>query len=104
MAMLRVYLPLALLLCFLDACHHETPGEALARYSAAIRQDSSDAGARYHRGLAYLALGNSYAATDDFDAAIHLRPDFAEAHYQLGLLYAPSTNHWLAARAEYDTA
>ncbi len=104
MAMLRVYLPLALLLCFLDACHHETPGEAIARYSAAIRQDSSDAGARYHRGLAYLALGNSLAAAVDFEAAIHLRPDFAEAHYQRGLFYAPSSNDWFAARAEYDTA
>jgi len=86
------------------ACRPETPAASVARYTRAIEHDSTDATARYRRALAYRALGKPFAAIADMEAAVRLRPDVAEAHYQLGRLYAPWPNDYVAARAQFDTA
>src|SRR5216683_4416364 len=86
------------------ACRPEPPARAIARYTQAIARNAADPSAHYQRGLAYLALDSTGTAGVDFQAAIRLRPDFAEAHYQLGRVLAPSFYDRVEARAEFDTA
>jgi len=52
----------------------------------------------YNMGLAHLGLKQKERAVADFEKAIELKPDFAEARFNLGLTL------WQSARAEAATA
>src|ERR1700690_523209 len=55
----------------------QTPGDAAAQ---------ADSGARDHneRGIALARQGDQAGAAEEFRAAVKLRPDYAEAYYNLG--------------------
>lgn len=74
------------------------------RPSAAIR-----AGAYNNRGNAQFAQNQTRAAIGDYDRAIRLQPDYADAHYNLGLAQqalnnrAAAINSFQAAAKYYQT-
>lgn len=60
--------------------------EALSFFDQAIRTDSENAEAFYNRGVLRLQqLSNAGGAIDDLNRAVELRPDWAEAHKNLGI-------------------
>jgi serine/threonine protein kinase/WD40 repeat protein/tetratricopeptide (TPR) repeat protein len=69
------------------------------RYSLAIAFSPFNSEAYYRRGLAYARFHQWDQAYADFQMAIALQPDHAEALYQLGLFVA--FNKWKAAFADY---
>ena len=60
--------------------------EAVADYSAAIREDPTFVHAHYNRGLAYHALGDDARARSDYGRAIQLQPNHRDALYNRGLV------------------
>ena len=62
---------------------------ALRDYAQALALPSSasvQAGAYNNRGNLQLTRGNAKAAIDDYSRAIRLKPDYADAYYNLGLV------------------
>ncbi len=61
---------------------------ALSYYLAAIRADPSGAAERHlSAGTILIKLGKATDAVGHLESAVSLRPDFAEAHYRLGLAH-----------------
>jgi len=73
--------------------HRVHPEQKLGRYTAecwfsrAIQFTPNDAVVREVYGLYLAQLGQREKAIEQYKLAIELIPDFAEAHYNLGLLY-----------------
>ena len=62
--------------------------ESLANYQQAEKYDPNDASLKYQIGDLFASVMMNYAAAINyFEAAIKLKPDFAEAHWQLGLVH-----------------
>jgi tetratricopeptide (TPR) repeat protein len=60
--------------------------EALNAFDDAIRTDPDNADAYYNRGVLRLQqLSNPGGAIDDLNRAVEIRPEWAEAHLQLGV-------------------
>ena len=64
-----------------------TPGEGAQQEQAAPAPPSGDARALFERGLDAYRDDHDQEAIELFKQAIALSPDFAEAHYRLGLAY-----------------
>ena len=62
----------------------------------AIRLQSNDAEAYYHRGIAYDNLGRHQLAIKDYSQAVRLKPDYAEAFHNRGTLYNTTGQYQLA--------
>jgi tetratricopeptide (TPR) repeat protein len=63
-----------------------TPGGA-AEQQGGVVAPTDDARALYERGLAAYKDDRDQEAVENFKRAVELSPDFAEAHYRLGLAY-----------------
>ena len=61
-------------------------GEAVAHYDRALRLRPADPETLLHRAEAKLALGRHDEALADCDAALGIRPDFAEAWHRRGVV------------------
>jgi type IV pilus assembly protein PilF len=78
--------------------------DALREFEEAIRIDVRFAEARVGRGLVYeFGYGKDAEAERDYRAAVELRPDYSEAHNDLGQLLARQGRH-AEAIAEFDAA
>jgi tetratricopeptide (TPR) repeat protein len=56
-------------------------------YGQAIALDPKNAGAYYHRAIASLELKKFQEALADFESLLAIKPDVAETHYSIGMLY-----------------
>jgi tetratricopeptide (TPR) repeat protein len=105
-AMKRLSLPFAIIILFaLTSCENpaksrlytEEGSKQLLRYSdfqkaeetlsKAIRYDKSNFEAYYFRGCAKVNALNYQGAIEDFQKAIELKPDYADAYFNLGRTY-----------------
>ncbi|KAF5724970.1 hypothetical protein FMUND_260 [Fusarium mundagurra] len=77
--------------------------EALVYYDAAIARDPTNYLSLFKRATAYLSLGRTSQATDDFNKVLSLKPGFEGAHLQLARLRAKAGD-WDAAKAQYGLA
>ncbi|KAF4997056.1 hypothetical protein FDECE_12210 [Fusarium decemcellulare] len=77
--------------------------EALIYYDAAIARDPSNYLSLFKRATAYLSLGRTLQATEDFNKVLSLKPGFEGAHLQLARLRAKAGD-WDAAKAQYRAA
>jgi TonB family protein len=57
-------------------------------FSTVLAQESSEAEAHFKRGEASLQAKQYNEAISEFKQAIRIKPDWAEAHFKLGLAYA----------------
>ena len=84
-----------------------TDAETIQGCDAVIRwarETKNDAGAAfYNRGLAYRNLGKLDRAIDDFDQALKLKPNFADAWNERGVAYRQKGNN-VQAVADFDEA
>ena len=62
--------------------------EAIAEYDEAIRRNPMNRLAYYHRGTAYLDLGQYQPALDDYSEAIQFPPGDAEVYAARAFCYA----------------
>jgi Tfp pilus assembly protein PilF len=61
--------------------------EAIAIYREAVARDPQSAGARNNLAEAYRAAGDRTSARREFETLLKENPDYAPAHYGLGLLF-----------------
>src|SRR5215470_3615918 len=90
-----------------DVCDRGTPDAAIAACTRAIEDSRTSTEKRSklynNRGAAFGRKGQPDRAIEDFDEAIRLNPDFAEAFFNRGIAYANNgqTDH---AIQDYDQA
>lgn len=78
---------------------HANPDEALASYEKAAQYDPKDPTTYMMLGQGYLDLKqNAEAAIQYFRRTIELKPDYAEAHWRLGLAHHHKKDYAEAAR------
>lgn len=80
-----------------------SPREALLYFDAAISKDPGNYVTIFQRGAAYLSLGKSSKATEDFDRVLHLKPSFEGALIQRSRIRA-RTADWVGARKDLESA
>jgi tetratricopeptide (TPR) repeat protein len=75
--------------------------DALAQYNAAIAADPNDAAYGYsNRGGLYGKMGDFTHAIPDLLRAVELKPDLADAYYNLGIIYHQTGQYDKALEAE----
>jgi tetratricopeptide (TPR) repeat protein len=85
-------------------------GDAIDKYTDAIRANPNDAEAYFNRGIAHAVRnsyndGDDYESIEDFSEAIRLKPDFTEAYFKRGLAYsACGYHHREETRADFSEA
>lgn len=79
------------------------PNDALTFFDAAIAKDPNNYLTIFQRGAAYLSLGRNGKATDDFNKALSIKPDFEGALVQRAKIYSRSAD-WAKAKKDYKTA
>lgn len=77
--------------------------EAIIYYDTAIARDPNNYLTLFKRATAFLSLGRSNQATDDFNKVLALKPGFHGAHVQLAKIRS-KTADWDGARADYVAA
>lgn len=77
--------------------------DALLYYDAAIARDPKNYLSLFKRATAYLSIGRSSQATDDFNKVLDLKPGFEGAHVQLAKIKL-KTADWQGARHQYGAA
>lgn len=77
--------------------------DALVYYDAAIAKDPNNYLTLFKRATAYLSIGRSSQATDDFNKVLALKPGFQGAHVQLAKIKL-KTADWKGAREQYVAA
>lgn len=77
--------------------------EAIIYYDTAIARDPNNYLTLFKRATAFLSLGRSNQATDDFNKVLALKPGFHGAHVQLAKIKS-KTADWDGARADYVAA
>ncbi|KAK1753465.1 hypothetical protein QBC47DRAFT_415253 [Echria macrotheca] len=77
--------------------------DALVYYDAAIARDPNNYLTLFKRATAYLSLGRTSQATDDFERVLSIKPGFEGAHAQLGRIKARSAD-WDGAKEQYILA
>jgi tetratricopeptide (TPR) repeat protein len=65
---------------------------------ASLEKGSPDAKKHFQLGLSYMALGRHRDEVAEYLEAVRLEPDFADAHYNLGLAYDLLEDGGLAIR------
>lgn len=77
--------------------------DALLYYEAAIGRDPSNYLTLFKRATAYLSLGKTNQATDDFNKVLTLQPGFEGAHVQLAKIKSRGAD-WGGAKEQYKLA
>lgn len=77
--------------------------EAIMYYDAAIAKDPSNYLTIFKRATAFLSIGRSNQATDDFNKVLALKPGFQGAHVQLAKIKSKVAD-WEGARTDYIAA
>src|SRR5262245_66219351 len=67
-----------------EASRAKSWDDAVANYRHALDLDPNDALTHYSLALALKYKGDSRQAVDEFESALRLRPQWAEAHFGLG--------------------
>lgn len=80
-----------------------SPRDALIYFDAAVSRDPTNYITIFQRGAAYLSLGKSSQAFDDFDRVLQLKPDFENALLQRARLRA-NTADWEGALEDLEKA
>ena len=79
--------------------------EAEEQFSLAIKYDKSNYEAYYYRGCTKFNRGMYDAAILDFESAIEVKPDYADAFFALGRVYFIKNDHDMSCyyyrKAEY---
>lgn len=93
--------PLSVLLDSANA--HIAKGEiqdAIVYYDMAVARDPSNYLIHFRRGAAYLSLGRTQQALDDFDRVLVIKPDHRPAYLQRGNIKARQGD-WEGAKIDY---
>ncbi|KAL9131924.1 MAG: hypothetical protein Q9217_000284 [Psora testacea] len=77
--------------------------DALTYFDVAISRDPQNYLTIFQRGATYLSLGNNGKASQDFDKALSLKPDFEGALLQRAKIKSRNAE-WAAAKADYEKA
>ncbi|KAL9100012.1 MAG: hypothetical protein Q9163_004565 [Psora crenata] len=77
--------------------------DALTYFDVAISRDPNNYLTIFQRGATHLSLGNNGKASQDFDKALSIKPDFEGALLQRAKIRSRSAD-WDAARADYAKA
>lgn len=77
--------------------------DALTYYDIAISRDPRNYLTVFQRGATYLSLGNNGKATQDFDKALQIRPDFEGALLQRAKIKSRNAD-WSGAKEDYQKA
>lgn len=77
--------------------------DALVYFDVAITRDPKNYLTFFRRGAAYLSLGRTQQAQQDFDKVLELKPDFEGALVQRAKIRARKAD-WAAARKDYEAA
>ncbi|KAF7590164.1 hypothetical protein BBP40_003185 [Aspergillus hancockii] len=80
-----------------------SPRDALLYFDAAVLRDPTNYITIFQRGAAYLSLGKSSQALNDFDRVLQLKPDFESALLQRARLRANTAN-WEGAFKDLEKA
>lgn len=80
-----------------------SPHEALMFFDAAISRDPTNFITIFQRGAAYLSIGKSSQASEDFDRVLKLKPDFEGALLQRSRLRTKSAD-WDGALSDLEHA
>lgn len=78
-----------------------TPGEAIALFEKAAKENPNDGQAQLNLGSAQYAAGHLDAAFDSFQNAARISPQIGHVHYYLGVLLARRGDK-ARAREEFD--
>lgn len=79
--------------------------DAIRVLTEALATRPKDAALLNYRGIAYGQKGDHVAAENDLLHAVSIKPDYAEAHYNLALLYQAENPRFIElARIHYKTA
>ncbi|KAJ5114593.1 hypothetical protein NUU61_000352 [Penicillium alfredii] len=81
----------------------DAPQDALVYFDVAISRDPTNYITIFQRGAAYLSMGKSFRASDDFDRVLELKPDFEAALLQRSRLKARAA-HWDEALRDLERA
>jgi tetratricopeptide (TPR) repeat protein len=65
--------------------YRENVLKQIEEIKAALKKDPSDARGHFQLGLSYMALGRHREEVAQYLEAVRLKPDFADAHFNLGL-------------------
>ena len=76
---------------------------AIRDYTRVLELDATLWAPRYHRALAYLALGENTPALEDLNRVLAINPDYAPAYRDLGLVHS-RLGRLSAALIDYDRA
>lgn len=74
--------------------------DAIVYYDVAVARDPSNYLIHFRRGAAYLSLGRTQQALDDFDRVLVLKPDHKPAYLQRGNIKARQGD-WEGAKIDY---
>ena len=77
--------------------------DALTYFDVAILRDPQNYLTIFQRGATYLSLGNNGKASQDFDRALAIRPDFEGALLQRAKIKSRNAD-WTAAKKDYEKA
>ena len=80
-----------------------SPRDALMFFDAAIARDPTNFITIFQRGAAYLSMGKSSQASEDFDRVLSLKPDFEGALLQRSRLKAKNAD-WNGALGDLEKA
>ncbi|KAL1958458.1 hypothetical protein VTO42DRAFT_4322 [Malbranchea cinnamomea] len=80
-----------------------SPRDALVYFDAAIARDPANYLTIFQRGAAHLSLGKTSKASEDFDRALELKPDFEGALIQRARLRTRNAD-WAGARRDFEAA
>jgi Flp pilus assembly protein TadD len=76
----------------------------VAIWSDTVAKQPDNARAHNNLGNAYLALGQLPEAADEFQSALRIDPDFADAHFNLGGILAEIPERWPEAISHLEAA
>lgn len=77
--------------------------DALTYFDVAIARDPENYLTVFQRGATYLSLGNNGKASQDFDKALSIRPDFEGALLQRAKIKSRGAD-WVGAKQDYEKA
>lgn len=83
---------------------YSDPVKALEYLNNAIKLKQNSASYYNKRGLAYYHLGNYKSATEDYNKAISLKPDFSLAYYNRGCVYIKDPGQYNKAIEDFNKA
>lgn len=86
-----------------DRVYTTDKSQARTYYLEAIQVDPQNASAYLHLGDLDASQGNYALAAQSYKKALQAKPDFAEAHYKLGILYDKNIKNLELAISHYES-